>query len=744
MPRTATLLFSAFAFLTLLASCQQELDTPENADMETMTITVGFEEPQTEAGSSGSKTYVTGDTQVRWSSLDIDKYIYVFDTKGKKNVFSSKATSASLTRSFTGSISQGSSVRLILWSGKLPDDDNSTISEADVPEESLGTGNESIGQGGTISFVTKASDNVNHTYITGSSLTVANPQQISHTNSFAPNANIAVMRPGDGALKSVFGYLRYIIPIGSDGSATIKSITITADEDIAGEISIDCSQQNPVASIVANGSKSITVNTRWQTKDGGYYEPGTLYAVLPEGVYHNMKVTITPFAGSARTQNAATGTPFTISCRGAVTICRGQYTDLGRLPTAKPSPSNPGFIFDTDYFTKVTDASGVVSYLIRSDAIGWENSQSLYYIMNEITNDERFLIFMISDNEYRPSYHVPSHSARILDLQTRKLYTFYASDGGYPYLDPVEDKLYYFLYDNNSTRTGGRFYRRDLLVDPSVDIPLAEYPRQLVVSGVNYAIKRAVSHITLTSDKQKVFLDSWLKEKNGEAFHWGMLNLYTGEWDEWGSSTEENVTHGQINPVHDDEVLCATDGWTDSKGVTHKMLKDSDGTSRRMQFVKKGSMKTIKPNPSNNGATHEGWTKDGNIVYFCSSGINTRNIRTDAYKLVLQTEPGVTQATHCHPSTDLKYWVYDDNTPYWYRGCKWKVSFYNDVTGKQVFIHSDLPAISVDKEYPSRIHPDPHPHFVCNDKYIVCSAAQDDGNLHFCITPVDQLINLTK
>jgi hypothetical protein len=171
--------------------------------------------------------------------------------------------------------------------------------------------------------------------------------------------------------------------------------------------------------------------------------------------------------------------------------------------------------------------------------------------------------------------------------------------------------------------------------------------------------------------------------------------------------------------------------------------KDNNGYYRRMQFVKKGSMETIQPNPENNNATHEGWTADGDHVYFCSSGINIRNIRTGEWRWVLKTKYGTDAATHCNPSSDLKYWTFDDNTPDYYRGGRWKVSFYNDETGKRVFIHSNLPAIATSSQ-PSQIHPDPHPHFVCNGKYIICSAAGSDKNLHLSITPVDQLITLTQ
>ena len=57
--------------------------------------------------------------------------------------------------------------------------------------------------------------------------------------------------------------------------------------------------------IVADGSKSLTVNMHQQGSD---YEAGTLYAVLPAGTYHNLKVTLTPVSGD----------PFTLNSKGEV------------------------------------------------------------------------------------------------------------------------------------------------------------------------------------------------------------------------------------------------------------------------------------------------------------------------------------------------------------------------------------------------------------------------------------------
>ena len=59
-------------------------------------------------------------------------------------------------------------------------------------------------------------------------------------------------------------------------------------------------------------------------------------------------------------------------------------------------------------------------------------------------------------------------------------------------------------------------------------------------------------------------------------------------------------------------------------------------------------------------------------------------------------------------------------------------------------IYSYMPLYAVNVDQPSRVHPDPHPHFVANDKYVVCTAYGEDGNLHWSITPVDQLVAKTQ
>jgi hypothetical protein len=70
------------------------------------------------------------------------------------------------------------------------------------------------------------------------------------------------------------------------------------------------------------------------------------------------------------------------------------------------------------------------------------------------------------------------------------------------------------------------------------------------------------------------------------------------------------------------------------------------------------------------------------------------------------------------------------------------VAFWNRETGRGVWIYSTRPAL-MPREKQSRLHPDPHPHFVMNGRYVVCTANNADGHMDLYVTPVDQLVKMT-
>ena len=302
----------------------------------TISITAGFENQR---NVNGTKTHVTGGYNISWGSGD--NAIYVFDSKGAKNKFTSTESGVSTSRTFTGTISSGSQIAYILWTGKGKDEtDNSEMKT--VPGGSAGGETITPGNGGAVvdwdQNQTKAGAFFATQYFVGSTLEVVNPQNISNTNSFANKANIAIYRSGDSTLKNVFGYIRFTVPKGDDGNAAIKKVEFTSDNDMAGKIKIDYTGDEPVTTILSNGSKTVTVNTRWNPSTSRY-EDGTLFAILPPGTYKNLKIKITPFKDGASTEDAATGEAFELTSTRDVVIKRGQYTDCGILP-AKYDPKS--------------------------------------------------------------------------------------------------------------------------------------------------------------------------------------------------------------------------------------------------------------------------------------------------------------------------------------------------------------------------------------------------------------------
>ncbi len=446
------------------------------------------------------------------------------------------------------------------------------------------------------------------------------------------------------------------------------------------------------------------------------------------------------------------------------------YSESAPKPGANPpsgstdpqDPADPDkFIFDTDLFEKYTDpSSGVVSYLLKAGTGGWECSQSNYFNAVSMTDDERFIFCFGLNKNFAKN---DDRSGMILDLKTRKVYSVPRTRfHSFPYLDPKEDKLYYgYVHDNKTKAT---FYRRDLLTDPSKDIKLVDLPQSLIFSaGDGSPIKRLASHLTLTQDKSKVFLDMRINDD----FVYGLLDLGTAAWEEWGR-TDVNLTHGQLNPVRDDIALMAVDSYTKlSTGEKVDIELDKDGLLPRLQLVKRGGFReTLKPDmtrqeknqdgtPMYPGgyASHETWDVTGEYVYWCSGGACIRNLENrDDFKKY-DSSNGASWASHCIFSKGLDYITYDDQSLDFYRGCRWKVAFYNVSKRKMVYIYTLLPALVSREEYNGNstvkttmdtLHPDPHPQFVCNDKYIICTAQAPDKTLRLSITPVDQLITLTN
>ena len=381
-------------------------------------------------------------------------------------------------------------------------------------------------------------------------------------------------------------------------------------------------------------------------------------------------------------------------------------------------------------FEPFTDPeSGVVSYVLKYGAPD-DNRQSIYFTSKSMTNDGRFLVFWYNEGNEKKEGGVGPRHQMLADLKTDKVY-----DMGLETMTPfVEINEDYMVYGD---RARG-FFRRNF-TDPLNEIKLCDIPAELKAIG---DIRRLATHLTLTSDRKRAFLDTEIRTPEGKnRYIQGMLDLETGAWDQW-NETEWNCNHGQVNPADDNLAMVAWEGCWDEQG---RAFQEETGWYPRMWLMRKGEKELI-PAKTINFASHEIWDDDGKGLSWCGHGymvdehcVYHRDLATGE-ETVWAAVPG---ARHNSCSPDNKYVVTDQAPETWWRGCKWRVAFYNRETGKYVWVYSTRDAL-MPQNNQSRLHPDPHPHFVMNGKYIVSTANNADGHMDLFVTPVAQLVEMTK
>jgi len=154
-----------------------------------------------------------------------------------------------------------------------------------------------------------------------------------------------------------------------------------------------------------------------------------------------------------------------------------------------------------------------------------------------------------------------------------------------------------------------------------------------------------------------------------------------------------------------------------------------------------GGKRTLVPARDRNFASHEVWDDDGKGFSWCGRPgdyVYHHDLATGRQERWC----GIAGARHNNVSPDNRYVVCDEAPEAWWRGCKWRVAFWNRETERGVWIYTTRPAL-MPREKPSRLHPDPHPHFVMNGRYVVSTANNADGHMDLYVTPVDQLVKMT-
>lgn len=375
---------------------------------------------------------------------------------------------------------------------------------------------------------------------------------------------------------------------------------------------------------------------------------------------------------------------------------------------------------------RIDPENGVVSYALLCGK-PLDNNQSVYFTCKSMTDDGRFLVFWHTDGNERTvtkkRLGFKDRQTFLADLETDTITRLPGVDH-IPFLETHED---YLVHCN----TNG-FFRIDCR-EPGKVRKLCDVPAELRDSG---HVRYLCTHLTLTADRTKAFLDSCLFAPDGSTnFVQGTLNLMTGSYKRWGQ-TPFFANHGQICPARDDLALCAWELCFKSQdGLAYR---ERTGIFPRMWLLRPDGRRAVVKPEARNSATHEIWDDDGKGFSWCGGGVYHHDLATRRQECWCPEK----RARHATISPDAKYVVYDEAPEQWWRGCRWRVGFWNRETQRKVYVYTTRPAL-MPKDHESVLHPDPHPHFVCHAKYVISTASNENGNMDLYVTPVDQLVART-
>ena len=380
----------------------------------------------------------------------------------------------------------------------------------------------------------------------------------------------------------------------------------------------------------------------------------------------------------------------------------------------------------------VDPSSNVESWLLKPGIFSF-HQQGCYFTQKSMTDDGRFIFFWARDPEFEADGKTKKknrlNTTALIDFKTDTVVDLRVSTQ-IPFLDVRTDQLWYFRTEKVGGKTERHVCRRDFLVDPLKEIVVCKVPDALLkdVKRVYYLS----THPTLTTDRKKMFIAAHLDDR----YEQGCINFETGAWESWGT-TPFFANHDQINPVRDDIALLAWENCARTEDAI--AYKKKTGWYPRMWLAYPDGRRELQPSriPNRNYATHEHWAEDGKGFYWCASGVHYQHLATGEQETVCPL-----RAAHATMSANNRLVTFDMSVGKWYRGCQWQVGFWNRDAKQGVYIHSVRPKLC-DDDGGWHDHPDPHPAFVCKDKYILCTMNGDDARMNLSLTPVAPLVART-
>ncbi len=365
---------------------------------------------------------------------------------------------------------------------------------------------------------------------------------------------------------------------------------------------------------------------------------------------------------------------------------------------------------DRDLFTPVTHPqSGATIHLLTRKVAPVQ--QGFYFVNDSMSADGRYLWFYCA---FPPSGSASDgRTLGVVDFQTREVRHFPETQfcSASPWVEP---------------QTGTIFWMQDRTVwkrRPEADAPVEfvnAVPDELIGSR---RVQRSCTHLTRSADGKAFFIDMALELQ----WLFGSLPIDGGDFQLW-HRFDRNYNHAQFCPTDPDLVLFAEENHPDP--ITGLTLPIID----RLWLLRRGEApRPVLPEPRR--VTHEWWDPDGQHVWYVWGNETYRTRITDAHT---EAVPFPHHCWHSHNSRDGRWIVGDSNTRF-YRGCPSSVHFLNRDTGRILTL----------AEHPERCdysgrnyHIDPHPRFVCGDRYVVFTTLVR-GEIDLAIVPTPDLVERT-
>ena len=364
----------------------------------------------------------------------------------------------------------------------------------------------------------------------------------------------------------------------------------------------------------------------------------------------------------------------------------------------------------------IDDNTGVKSYILKEKPAQYV--QSFYFTNQSMTNDQKYLWMYCF---YPPLRHrclgVVSLDPENPFVRVFKEAVFWDAT---PLIAPEGDKVYFV----------GSYICDGLICTIDVDGRIEEFARMDPEYIAGRAVYRFGTHLTLSADGKYMLVDGMLGTHGFVA----VVDMETRKFN-IVNEFQTMHNHGQFSPVDPKLFLIDQDGWDDPSTGRHWIignrmwLCDREATLfepiiQRSWFGHDGSL-----------ICHDFWSQDGKICWI--------DYAKGAYEMDLETREinhvWKHPLCHAHCNADRSLWVADQSPYAWHLGpCR--VIFFNRNTGKTVDIYSVVPAPCHDR---APWHIDPHPQFTIDGNYIVCTTTVR-GTIDISITPVDQLIEMTK